>query len=157
MYTLFIVACFILIGVVLLQSGKADAAAVFGGGGQSAFGPRGTTTLLQKITVGAAVAFMVIAFLFSLGVGGPKSAATGISDRPAAQTPELPKPAGKPATAPASAPEQKPEQKKEDAQKAGSSTTSGPITVTIPTPDQNKDKNAPANKDQGRKNEQKKQ
>lgn len=88
-YVLYVIACFILIAVVLLQSGKADAAAVFGGGSQSAFGPRGAQTALQKITLGAAVAFMLIAFLFSLNVIGPKSVVSGGDlDRPAQSHPE---------------------------------------------------------------------
>ena len=47
-----IVICFFLIIVVLLQSGKAaDLAGAFGGmGSQTAFGPRGSATLLSKAT-----------------------------------------------------------------------------------------------------------
>src|SRR6185295_10761128 len=52
---------------VLLQPGKSDASAVFGGGVNSAaFGPRGTQTVLAKITITAAIAFFLIAFLFSI-------------------------------------------------------------------------------------------
>ncbi|MGH9748968.1 MAG: preprotein translocase subunit SecG [Candidatus Polarisedimenticolia bacterium] len=58
--------CFILILVVLLQSGKAaDLAGAFGGGGsQTALGSRGAATLLTKATTIAAVLFM----LTSLGL-----------------------------------------------------------------------------------------
>ena len=44
-----IIACFFLIGVVLLQQGKGqDLASAFGGGGsQTAFGPRGSATVPQ--------------------------------------------------------------------------------------------------------------
>lgn len=147
MYTLFIVACFILIGVVLLQSGKADAAAVFGGGGQAAFGPRGTTTLLQKITIGAAVTFMIIAFLFSLGVGSPKSAAGSVSDRPAAQTPEPPKSSAAPAAVT--------EPKKDETQAEGTTPQSERIQVTQPPASGSKDQK-PAAKDQGKKEQPKK-
>jgi preprotein translocase subunit SecG len=67
LYTLFAIACFILILVVLLQPGKGDAASAFGGGvSGAAFGPRGTTTLLAKITIGAAIAFMGLAFVLSV-------------------------------------------------------------------------------------------
>jgi preprotein translocase subunit SecG len=53
--------CVFLIIIVLLQSGKdADLAGAFGGhGSQSTFGPRGTATLLSKITTTLAVLFMV--------------------------------------------------------------------------------------------------
>ena len=64
---LFILACVILILVVLLQPGKADAGALFTSSVSStAFGPRGTQTLLAKITIGAAAAFMLIALVLSL-------------------------------------------------------------------------------------------
>ena len=65
--TLYIIACLVLILFVLLQPGKSDAAAVFGGGANStAFGPRGTQTVLAKITIGAAIVFFLIAFLFAI-------------------------------------------------------------------------------------------
>ena len=55
-----IVSLFI-VGVVLLQQGKsADLAGAFGGqGSQTAFGPRGATTLLTKLTAWSAVLFMI--------------------------------------------------------------------------------------------------
>ena len=58
---LHLIACFFLIGVVLLQQGKGqDLASAFGGGGtQAAFGPRGSVTLLSRITTGLAVVFMI--------------------------------------------------------------------------------------------------
>ncbi|MGO9228960.1 MAG: preprotein translocase subunit SecG [Bryobacteraceae bacterium] len=64
MYILFllihILVCIFLIIVVLLQSGKAaDLAGAFGGmGSQTAFGPRGSATLLSKATTISAVLFM---------------------------------------------------------------------------------------------------
>lgn len=65
--TLYIISCFVLILFVLLQPGKSDAAAVFGGGANSsAFGPRGTATVMAKITIGAAIVFFLIAFLFAI-------------------------------------------------------------------------------------------
>jgi protein translocase SecG subunit len=62
----FILACVVLIIAVLLQPGKADAGALFSGSVNStAFGARGTATLLAKITVGAAASFFLIALLMS--------------------------------------------------------------------------------------------
>ncbi len=69
LYGLFILACFILIVVILLQPGKADAGALFSNTiSSTAFGPRGTASLLAKITIGAAAAFMLIALTLGLPV-----------------------------------------------------------------------------------------
>ena len=56
-----------LILVVLAQTGKGqDLASAFGGtGSQTAFGARGTATLLSKITAGAAILFMVTSLSLS--------------------------------------------------------------------------------------------
>src|SRR5437762_12675574 len=56
-----VTVCAVLIIVVLLQHGKsADIAATFGGAGsQTAFGPRGTATLLSRVTTWCAVIFML--------------------------------------------------------------------------------------------------
>ncbi|MBY0507683.1 MAG: preprotein translocase subunit SecG [Bryobacteraceae bacterium] len=56
-----VLVCTLLIGVVLLQSGKAaDLAGAFGGmGSQTTFGPRGAATLLTKATTIGAGLFMV--------------------------------------------------------------------------------------------------
>ena len=61
--TVHVIVCVVLIVVVLLQHGKsADIAATFGGvGSQTAFGPRGTATLLSKVTTWCAVIFMLTA------------------------------------------------------------------------------------------------
>jgi len=58
---LHVLICFFMIVVVLLQSGKAaDLAGAFGGmGSQTAFGPRGSATILSKATTIAAALFMV--------------------------------------------------------------------------------------------------
>ena len=78
LYGLFILACIVLVIAVLLQPGKADAGALFTSSVSStAFGPRGTQTILAKITIGAAIAFMLIALMLSMGVGGPRSVMEG--------------------------------------------------------------------------------
>ncbi|HEV8427043.1 MAG TPA: preprotein translocase subunit SecG [Pyrinomonadaceae bacterium] len=67
LYSLFVLACLVLIIVILLQPGKADAGALFSNTlSSTAFGPRGTASLLAKITIGAAVAFMLIALALGL-------------------------------------------------------------------------------------------
>src|SRR5262249_25768188 len=60
--------CLFLIIVVLLQSGKAaDLAGAFGGmGSQTAFGPRGSATLLSKATTISAVLFMITSLSLSI-------------------------------------------------------------------------------------------
>jgi preprotein translocase subunit SecG len=63
-----VVVCLFLIIVVLLQSGKAaDLAGAFGGmGSQTAFGPRGSATLLSKATTISAVLFMLTSLSLSI-------------------------------------------------------------------------------------------
>jgi protein translocase SecG subunit len=70
LYSLFILACLVLVVSVLLQPGKADAGSLFTSSiSSTAFGPRGTQTLLAKITIGAAATFFIVALLLGLGVG----------------------------------------------------------------------------------------
>jgi len=63
-----VIVCLFIIIVVLLQSGKAgDIAAAFGGmGSQTAFGPRGAASLLERATTWAAVLFMVTSITLSI-------------------------------------------------------------------------------------------
>jgi preprotein translocase subunit SecG len=95
---LHVLVCFILILVVLLQSGKgADLAGAFGGGAtQTAFGSRGPASFLSKVTTGAAVMFMVTSIALSglhPGTSGrsvmdsAQPAATPAQKAPAQQTP----------------------------------------------------------------------
>ena len=71
LYTLFILACIVLVVSVLLQPGKADAGSLFTSSiSSTAFGPRGTQTILAKITIGAAATFFIVALMLGLGVGG---------------------------------------------------------------------------------------
>ena len=84
---LHLIACFFLIAVVLLQQGKGqDLASAFGGGGtQAAFGPRGSATLLSRVTTGLAAVFMITSI--SLTVLKQKQAASILESIPAAATP----------------------------------------------------------------------
>jgi preprotein translocase subunit SecG len=67
LYGLFILSCIVLVVVILLQPGKADAGALFSNTlSSTAFGPRGTASLLAKITIGAGAAFMLIALTLGL-------------------------------------------------------------------------------------------
>ncbi len=64
MYTFTVVVhvsvCFLMIAAILLQAGKgAEIGAAFGGSSQTVFGSRGPANFLSKVTVAAAVIFMV--------------------------------------------------------------------------------------------------
>ena len=105
-YGLFVLACVILMVAVLLQPGKADAGALFSSSVSStAFGPRGTQTLLAKITIGAAAAFMLLALCLSLPfINGTSSVLQSGEPAPIATPTTQPTPAATvPATAPATA------------------------------------------------------
>ncbi len=67
-----VVVCLALILIILLQSGKgADIGAVFGGGGGgTVFGPSGAATFLSKITIIAAVVFMITSIVLSYFAAG---------------------------------------------------------------------------------------
>src|SRR5512142_1849921 len=102
---LHIAACFFLIAVVLLQQGKGqDLASAFGGGGtQTAFGPRGSATVLSRATTILAGLFMVT----SMGLSLVRPHSTGLLDQVPAATatpkPAAPAPAAPPVSAPAPA------------------------------------------------------
>jgi preprotein translocase subunit SecG len=100
LYILFILSCIVLIVAVLLQPGKADAGALFSSSVSStAFGPRGTQTLLAKITIGAAILFMLVALALSLpAITGQRSVLQTVSEEE--QKPS-PTPQGSPAASPA--------------------------------------------------------
>jgi preprotein translocase subunit SecG len=68
-----VLACFGIIGIVLLQSGKgADIGSAFGGAGsQAVFGSMGTPTLLGKITTGIAIVFTLTSFTLAM-LGGER-------------------------------------------------------------------------------------
>jgi len=94
---LHIIVCFVLILVVLLQTGKgADLAGAFGGGGsQTALGSRGAATFLSKATTASAVIFMITSLALAL-VSSRRTSALLQSPAPVQQGP-----ASKPTAVPA--------------------------------------------------------
>jgi preprotein translocase subunit SecG len=98
LYGVFILSCVVLIVSILLQPGKADAGALFSSSlSSTAFGPRGTASLLAKITIGAAAAFMLVALMLALpSLNGGRSVLQGASESVPAATP-TPAPAQQPA------------------------------------------------------------
>jgi preprotein translocase subunit SecG len=101
--------CIFLIGVILLQAGKgADIGAAFGAGGSNTvFGARGPATFLNKMTIGAAIIFLLTSI--TLAQMAKQDAGSSVVDSlPAQTTPAVtdvaPAAAEKPAVAPAEAP-----------------------------------------------------
>jgi preprotein translocase subunit SecG len=92
-----VLVCLFLILVVLAQQGKGqDLASAFGGAGsQTAFGARGTATLLSKITAGAAAIFMITSLTLSY-------LRPTVTERTV--VPDTPPPAGETAAPPTSTP-----------------------------------------------------
>jgi len=101
--TLYVLTCFVLMLVVLLQQGKGgDIAAAFGGGSsQAAFGARAGATVLSRATTVCAVLFVVGALV--LGIIGQRGPGSVIGGRaPAAPPPAtLPPNPAPPAETPA--------------------------------------------------------
>ncbi len=110
MYTLavviHIVVCFLMIGAILLQAGKgAEIGAAFGGSSQTVFGSRGPGTFLSKVTVGAAIIFMLTSLGLAVLSSERKFASTVIdlnkketSAPPHSAAPSEPSPAPAPST-----------------------------------------------------------
>ncbi len=107
LYILFILSCIVLIVAVLLQPGKADAGALFSSSiSSAAFGPRGTQTLLAKVTIGAAAAFMLVAIALSLpSITGQRSVLQTVGEEEPAATPQA-SPGASPAASPNASPAQ---------------------------------------------------
>ena len=110
---LYIIVCLFLIVVVLLQPGKGDGmGSAFGGSSTgSVFGGRGASTVLTKMTTGAAVLFMVLSIVLAKFSADTSSVdADSVPKMPGASAPattggekpaDAPKPADKPADKPA--------------------------------------------------------
>ncbi len=70
-YTLVVILhvfiCFLMIGAILLQSGKgAEIGAAFGGSSQTVFGSRGPANFLSKLTVVVAAVFMLTSLTLAI-------------------------------------------------------------------------------------------
>jgi|SRR5579884_117822 preprotein translocase subunit SecG len=96
-----IAVCLFIVIVVLLQSGtSADIAAAFGGmGSQTAFGPRGTASLLSKATTWSAVIFMLTSITLSVYASrrrGPSSVLGSAKTTQSKPAPAQQKPAPEP-------------------------------------------------------------
>ena len=72
---LFILTCLILIGIILLQKGRGGGlSGAFGGGGsQTAFGARGATTLLHKLTTWFFVLFVITSLSLAILQARPRA------------------------------------------------------------------------------------
>jgi preprotein translocase subunit SecG len=90
-----ILVSILLIGAVLLQGGEnVDITAAFGGTSQAAFGPRGSVTLLAKITWVLAAIF--IATSVSLAIHASRSSSGSVLEHaPVKSAPARPAPAKK--------------------------------------------------------------
>ena len=77
--TLHVLVCFVLVIVIMLQSGSAaDLAGAFGGAGsQTAFGPRGAATFLSRATTWCAIVFMMTSLTLSVKRGPAEASTTG--------------------------------------------------------------------------------
>jgi preprotein translocase subunit SecG len=90
-----ILSSILLIGTVLLQGGEnVDITAAFGGVSQAAFGPRGSVTLLAKITWGLALVFIVTSV--TLAIHASRSSSGSVLEhapvKSAPMTPAFPAP-----------------------------------------------------------------
>ncbi len=97
MYTLLVIVhvivCLLMIGAILLQSGKgAEIGAAFGGSSQTVFGSRGPANFLSKFTVVTAFVFMFTSLTLAILAKDRTFSSTVIdlNKKPAATTPTAP-------------------------------------------------------------------
>lgn len=111
LYVIHVLVCVFLILVVLLQQGKGADLSVFGGGStQTAFGARGATTLLHKLTVASFVVFILTTVSIALMQGAPGGTVmSGASAPPANPAPANPAPAQPAPATPSPAPANPPQ------------------------------------------------
>src|SRR3989441_12953216 len=91
---LHVLVAFIMVGVILLQSGKgAEIGAAFGGSSQTVFGARGANTFLSKLTAVTATIFMLTSLSLALMSKHLHYSSTIGFDKPPASAPAAPSPA----------------------------------------------------------------
>ena len=97
--TIHVIVCLTLILIILLQSGKgADIGAVFGGGSsQTVFGSAGPGTFLSKLTIAAAVIFMVTSITLTYFSGPTVTTGKSILDGESVPAVPVPGSTGSPA------------------------------------------------------------
>jgi preprotein translocase subunit SecG len=101
LYVVHVLVCVFLILVVLLQQGKGADLSVFGGGStQTAFGARGATTLLHKLTVASFLIFILTTVSIALMKGGPGGGTVMAGREKAKTAPAAPAPKSNPAPKP---------------------------------------------------------
>jgi len=154
--TLHVLVCFVLIVVIMLQSGSAaDLAGAFGGAGsQTAFGPRGATNFLSRATTWCAIVFMATSLTLSIkrtpgqGTGSILEQTTNPASAPSSSKTPAQAPASTPITLPTQAPAQTPASNAPAGAPANGaaapSQTQAPATPAQPAPAQTAPMQTPA-------------
>lgn len=142
--TLHVLVCFVLVIVIMLQSGNAaDLAGAFGGAGsQTAFGPRGAATFLSRSTTWCAIVFMMTSLTLSVKRAPTGSFSSGSiledtqSSAPAKKAAPAAAPAksGAPATPSSSQPPVAPQQSAPASSAPAQSSAPAPAQPPIQTP-----------------------
>jgi preprotein translocase subunit SecG len=107
MYTLLVIihviVCMLMIGAILLQSGKgAEIGAAFGGSSQTVFGSRGPANFLSKFTVATAFVFMLTSLSLAILAKDRTFSSTVIDLNKKKPVPAAPAPQGSAPASPSS-------------------------------------------------------
>lgn len=127
------IMCLILIGIVLLQTGKgASMGAAFGGASNTLFGGAGPASFLNKITTIAAVVFMITSFTLAI-----LSSGRGISSKVLEAVPTEQSQAGEQAQTPAAEATQAPASEESTPEAQGTDQQTPPASEGDSTSSQN--------------------